>query len=274
MNRLIIATIMISSFWVASAKKVVTAKWEYQKYENPDSIYILNYSYDSDGKLFYMLSNDSNNLYVHAKFIEEKSQQKLLMNGFTIWVDSTAKAKHNMGIKFPLSPQDRVKQNNESSSKGMRNFDKLKSELIPQLKDIELINFPNESKIAFISELDQHPVKGKISQSDNGTIHYFVKIPYESIGLNYESGMIISLSLESGEMKGSGAQQRDSGGASMSMNGGGPPGGGGGGGPSGGGGRGPSGGMQGGPQSSGGGTQGANQQNSPIKIRIKRLQLL
>lgn len=285
MNRLIIIAVLISFWGTSSAKKIVKAKWEYPKYENADSIYILDYRYDSDGKLFYMLSNDSANLFVHGKFVEEASQQKLLMAGFNVWVDINDKGKEALGVKYPLPPENKTKDaphqrqgQGERSQKGRtKNFDPFKA-VSTLSQDLELVNFPGEPEIVFISPIDNHDIAGKLKVNKSGIVYYTLKIPFKSIGLDYTPGQLISIILESGELTNntSGAPSRMSGGSQSSM-GGGPPSGGSGG-PSGGGGSRPSG---GGPPSSGGQGGGSqmsgssqSQSNSQIRIRIKHLELL
>jgi len=278
MNRLLITAILASTFCLGSAKKIVSAKWEYPKYEIPDSIYILDYSYNSNGKLFYMLSNDSENLYIHAKFVETASQKKLLTAGFTVWLDLNAKGKEKMGIKYPLPPSEQMNGNDRENARPQKqgqDFGQLELKTATINNDIELINFPGEPEIKFISTLDNDDIHGNIAVTPAGIIHYTLKIPYHSIGFDYAPGKLISVILESGELDDSstgrpsgmsgGAQSSMGGGSSGGM-GGGPPGGGGGGG----------GGMQGGgsQMSGGGGSQSRTQSNTQIRVKVKHLQLL
>ena len=282
MNRLIIIAVLISFWGTSSAKKIVKAKWEYPKYENADSIYILDYSYDNDGKLFYMLSNDSANLFVHGKFVEEASQQKLLMAGFNVWIDVNDKGKEALGVKYPLPPEKETKETpqqskGQSQGQGQRSqkgkgksFDPF--QVVPTVsQDLELVNFPGEPKIVFISNLDNNDITGKIIVNKSGIVHYTLKIPFKSIGLDYTPGQLISVILESGELTNSGGPGGSSSGTSsgsQSSMGSGPPSGGGGGGQGGP----PSGGGQGGGSQMSGGSQ--SQSNSQIRVKIKHLELL
>jgi len=291
MKRIVVLAIFSSLLGLCEAKKVVETKWELEKYQNPDSIYILDYRYDSQGKLFYMISNDSANLYIHTKFVEEQSQMTFLMGGFNIWLDLNAKGKKRIGIKYPLAQNDRETFPSDTQgppsqdgdtftsntqgppSRDRDNTSSLKKEDLDKLTDIALVNFPNEAELFYISTLEKHPIQTKLSLNQHsGHLYYTLKIPYNIIGLDYTSGRIISLILESGELEGTqqNNERPDNMDFDMENGMGGPPSGGGGGmgGPPSGGG-----GMSGGSGPQAGGGASSTNSSSQIRIKIKRLQL-
>ena len=272
MNRLIILAVMASTFGLCSAKKTVTSKWEKAAYHEADSINFMDYKYN--GKLLYLISNDAENLYVHAKVTDKKVQRMLITSGMTVWLGTHAKGKKEMGIRYPL-PMEK-----NSNTKGQRREGKRTEEspevarqrLLEASNKLELIDFPNEPGEHIISTLNREYVVAHIAVNDKGEMNYTLQIPYKNIGFNYTHGALISLNLETGKM--SGNNSKPSVGMSGSMGGGmsGGPSGGMGGGPGGGGGR--PGGMQGGGRSQGQ-SSGPNsgQESSSISIKIKHLEL-
>ncbi len=59
--------------------------------------------YDGETKLQYTFSNDTKNLYLCMKAVDEKTQLKIIRAGLQVWVDTTGKNKHQTGILFPMA---------------------------------------------------------------------------------------------------------------------------------------------------------------------------
>src|SRR5690554_2575052 len=74
-------------FTGCSQPKYITSAWNSKEHKQVENIPVTGYQYDREGKLFYRITNDSNNLYIHLNAIDETTQAKLLMFGFTVWVD-------------------------------------------------------------------------------------------------------------------------------------------------------------------------------------------
>src|ERR1035437_149887 len=59
--------------------------------------------YDDKSKLQYAVTNDKENLYLCIKATEEQTQIKILRAGMQIWIDTTGKNEHRVGILFPMA---------------------------------------------------------------------------------------------------------------------------------------------------------------------------
>src|SRR3989344_7446144 len=59
--------------------------------------------YNSEAKMFYALSNDTENLYLCLKVNDETMQQQIMMAGMEVWIDTTKKAKEKIGILYPVA---------------------------------------------------------------------------------------------------------------------------------------------------------------------------
>jgi len=62
--------------------------------------------YNSDSKLVYSLEHDADNIYLHAYTAEPTTQMKMICAGFTVWFDPMGKKNTDIGITYPVKPQD------------------------------------------------------------------------------------------------------------------------------------------------------------------------
>lgn len=275
MKRVLISIIIVLILTECSQQKYVTTKWEKQSYKAIDSIPVFDYYYDTEGKLFYMVTNDSSNLYVHLKIADESAQKKISRFGFQTWIDITAKNKKQMGVKFPLPANERmdnVPLKNEGPKK-RRNFDAYKNMANNQLMEIELVGFSDKNSSQFLSANNNNSVNGIIEINKSGDILYLLTIPFISLGIEYKPDMYLSLNLESGYLSEDMKPERMTGDRPGGMSGGRP---GGAGGRSGNMGGGSPGEMRGGrnPQVTQQRIQERQQLSTPIKIQLKKVKLL
>lgn len=274
MKKIMVLALMISFYGVCGAKKITHSKWEKPEYKVADSISFLDYQ--NNGQLLYLISNDDENLYLHAKVTERQVQEIILNYGLSIWLDTRAKGKKQMCINFPLGmeqteeDQERKRPDKSSQQSGQQNRRKKKElELGTKIDNFELIDFPNEPGSHILSSNNTDYIITKIELNDKGELNYTLKIPYKSIDFDYRPEALISMLIKTGDMPersqssgGGGMQGGMQGGMSgggMSggeMRGGGPPGGGG-----------------GAPQGQSNRQGNATESASPIKIKIKSIEL-
>jgi len=57
---------------------------------------------DPDTKLNYSITNDSTNLYLFIETNEDATVSGITKNGFQIWIDTTGKKNHQVGILYPI----------------------------------------------------------------------------------------------------------------------------------------------------------------------------
>lgn len=275
MDRIFISLIIAVALCGCSQQKYVTTKWEKRSYKVIESIPVLDYHYNTEGKLFYLVTIDSANLYVHLKIADESAQKKILMFGFQTWIDTTAKNKKQMSIKFPLPADERMGNmllDNETKRNRM-DFEAYKNMTINQLMEIELLGFSGKNSSQFVSAITNNSVNGKIEMNESGDILYLLTIPFKSLGIENKYDMYLSLNLESGHLSEEMRQGGMIGGRPGGMSGGRP---GGAGGRTGNMGGGRPGGMRGGgnPQMMQQKMQERQQLSTPIKIKLKKVKLL
>lgn len=256
------------------SQKYALAKWEKEEYRQGEEIPTLAYSYNKEGKLFYLVTNDNDNLYIHLKVIDEVPQKKILYRGFTLWVDASAKNKKDKGITFPLKKSERADPKiwrDNSLPQKKDDFNTTKGQLLNQRFEIQLNGFDDKKSEERIPAINDNDINGKMIFSENGDLHYLLIIPFKRIGLSHDDNTLMSINMESGsdEKGGSSTGSKGTRGVnSGKMNGGMRSG-------MRGGGRGSMGGRHGGSRNQGMMKPDMQRQgwNSPIKISVKKVKL-
>ncbi|WP_346863147.1 hypothetical protein [uncultured Draconibacterium sp.] len=203
-------------FTACSQPKYISSEWNSDEHKQVENIPVTSYQYDREDKLFYRITNDSNNLYIYLNAFEETTQTKILMFGFTVWIDTTARNKKQMGIKYPLVRNER-KQSMETKINSSGDFKRTNQEnrtsLINQLNEIELIAFEGKKSTSHLYAGNENDIRGNIELGENSALLYKLTIPMERIGINpLKEGTILSINMESGNMEmmkpsGSGGKQ-------------------------------------------------------------------
>ena len=221
-------------------KPIYTSKW------NSDQIVIdgafsdwkSEMEYDSKSKFLYNVANDRSNLYICLKVTEPNVKNKIMMWGFTMWVDTTGKQKTILGIKYPMGRNRNMAPQNQNTPR--QTVTARQGERPPgsQFRDqLELIGFREKGESEIVSFENSEGIKVAVSEDPYGGMQYEAKIPLtsifnspetflsgneNSISLGFETGY---LRMESGTSSG-GPGGRMGGGGGGRSGGGRPPGGG------------------------------------------------
>ena len=267
--------IVISIFLVAltlncSSQKYLTSKWQKKEYAHSSAIPRLDFWYSSTQRIMYLVTNDTENLYIHLKTVDKPSTRKILDLGCTVWIDANGKNKKRQSITFPMAKKDRlpaIQFENKVETNGRARGER---PALDMEYEIELSGFDGKGSNSIIPARNDKHINGKLNINENNELEYLLKIPFNTIGINLAENNIISINILTGSMEmGNASGGRPSGGPGNS-----------GGGPGGG-----SGGRPGGGQGSGGGQgemSGDNQNmqqnmqdmSTPIKLKIKKIELL
>ena len=264
-KQLLTSLIIILLATSCSQQKHISTKWQKDEYHQSENIPRLNYWYNKDSKILYLVTNDNKNLYIHLKAIDNTSQKKILNFGFTVWVDTQGKNKKQLGIKYPLAKADRMPPLQIENQQNRNRLQPDNSQLLNQSLQIELIGFNNTKESDFILAKNNSDINGEMNFLKNGELQYLLTIPYKRLGIDINNSLI-SLNMESGSLDIDNYSQRPSGGGGMN------------------GGKGTGGGRK---QGMGGGRQGGSgnpemrnqmiaekqELSTPIKIKIKKIKL-
>lgn len=265
-SKYLIFFILLTLLSACSSQKTISSKWQEKPESAISDIPRTAYQYNSDYKLFYLITNDDEHLYVNLKVDDHNLQKRLLMSGFTIWIDSSAKSKKYMGLNYQVDP-NKMLMKPEETEKYLP--------LDENGKKTSLMSY-------FMGNMLQEPI-GLNTQNDDIIYHFAndkerslnfqLKLPITYFSNQPNSSPIISLLLES-KVPENRMQKPQGQRPQMGMGNGGGRSGGGSGGPGGGGSRG--GGQGGEREEMNGGNpdgQAQGQKVKDIKIELKKLQL-
>lgn len=281
MHKKLLVTFLVSVLITSGYAQKKTSLWHVKEFDEAEAIPLTEYAYDKTGELFYLFSNDEENLYIHLKASSESAQQAILMQGLTFTLGTKTKGKNKLKIQYPLAMKDRMqqkkltqKQDDNNNEKGQDNnrqqqgppeFSKIKLELLNELTDIKLSGFSDDDESELIPVYSENAISAKIDFDDNGYMLYTLVIPFKDIFVQ-PTTKTINIALKSGKTSSSSSNSEmggGPGGMGGGMGGPGGMGGGMGGGP---------GGMGGGPGGMGGNSSsmgGSKSQSSPTSINIK-----
>jgi hypothetical protein len=275
-----------------------SSQWHLKEYHQAENIPVTQYLYNKKSELFYLFTNDADNIYLHLKANSEDTQETILMQGFTVSIKTKAKGK--VKIQYPLSMKERMKQKEKTQElnqekeqdqgqkqgegsdmrqQGPPEFSKIKMQLLNEITDIKLSGFSKDEKSELIPVYSENSISGEIHFAENGDMLYTLTIPFKDLEVDPSSIKTLKIAMKSGSTSSSDSDSEMSGGPGGGDMGGGMSGGSGGmgGGMSGGPG-GMGGGMSGGPGGMGGGGssmggQQSQESSTSISIKIKKLKI-
>ncbi|HAF28546.1 MAG TPA: hypothetical protein DCG75_05815 [Bacteroidales bacterium] len=144
----------------------------------------------------YGISNDSENLYVRLNITDQDIQQKILLAGLTIWLDTTGKRKEVLGITCPKQKiPSKMDRNSIQNMHKNPEFEK------NQILEGEFVGF-NEYYETFYMYSNPYGIRISIDQDEFKSMCYEMKIPFASIYKDFKniSSKSISIGFETGSI--------------------------------------------------------------------------
>ena len=162
--------------------------------------------FDEKSKLQYAVSNDCENLYLCIRATEEQTQIKILRAGLQIWIDTTGKNEHRVGILFPMAnakerfDQNRVgvkERNAEVNEEGRKTEKKqdvssFRKNFLNGYKEMELAGF--KPPINGMNPIqNNYGILTNINWDSSGVMTYEAVIPFKTF---YKDSISVSDSLK------------------------------------------------------------------------------
>jgi hypothetical protein len=135
--------------------------------------------YFEKGKIFYFISNDENKVVLDIRVKDEGVQNRILIEGMTVWIDMDGRQDKDMGVRFPIG--------SKYQSAGKSNLTTLNENgsivtPLSMAKTIELIGFSGENSNRLPSE-NYDSYNGFVKYDKEGILYYRLNIPLEKIPL-------------------------------------------------------------------------------------------
>lgn len=209
MTKISFNLIILFSFLIfAKSGYTQTTKWQTEKFTDPEKLSNLDFLYDLEGKMFYLITNDEDKLFVHLRAVDEATQQKLINFGFTVEITAKIPDKKKLTIAYPLDPKDRNESSTsieDRSDASNRSFDLRKNQMVQQLIDMKITGLTDKKSSVIIDANDKSTINGFMRISQTGDLQYLLEIPLNSIGVDLTDKNPISLKLMSGHLEPSSA---------------------------------------------------------------------
>lgn len=184
----------------AQRGKLILSSWK-ENEEIGSSIPADNYSYCKKGKVYYSISNNSDNFFLDLRIEDKRVQNIVLEKGLTVWVNMESKLNKTMGVRFPIGSQYSGSKSDRNLTNINENSDKTIATPLSQANMIELIGFISEETRRFPAD-NYDNFRGSVKYDDNGYLNYKLLMPIAKLPVrNSKDGdgaMPFSLGLEFG----------------------------------------------------------------------------
>jgi hypothetical protein len=140
--------------------------------------------YDSKAKIQYSVVNDTHDLYICLKTMDDKAQMKMLRPGMEVSVDPSGKKKETCAIRYPL-PNDTklewVQDGNEPEQQHLERPDlkRLKLDYSVADKKMKLTGFKNIPG-DIMSVENKYGIQVAIGWDKDDVLTYEIKIPFST----------------------------------------------------------------------------------------------
>lgn len=185
-------------------QKHISSSYHSPKYHELSDIPTKAYKFDEKNNIFYLITNDNEQLNIHLKIADENVQKKILLFGLKTVLKINNK---NYGFVYPLPPKKPIKQNRPLNGVKNRknnpsdNFYENRQSLIAQAKMIEKISFTAEGD-RLIQQVNNEGLGGKMCVTEFGELCYRITISFSDLEIsNVQDEFFISAEMESGHLK-------------------------------------------------------------------------
>ena len=152
-------------------------------------------SVHGEQNVLYSLSNDNTYLYITLMIADPKTQNKVLHNGFTLWIDTTGHKKQAFGIAYPL-PTKGVDGASTSSASGYRKKGEtqdepgyenksaqieMKRRMILTMTDMDLIRYKGKAPVRVTAASNHEGISVALLIDSNGALQYHAIIPFTTM---------------------------------------------------------------------------------------------
>lgn len=152
--------------------------------------------------------NDANFIYLGIITTDRQLSKKIMMNGFTVWLDRNGNEDKDFGIKFPIGAMNQdmpmmpeMDEENNNKPEKMDNPEKFDEMFEKGMTEYEIIGKGGKTE-SRIQSLEKNGIEVKIGHSEDKFI-YELKMPMKIYGdilyaVGTDTGKVISLGLETG----------------------------------------------------------------------------
>lgn len=154
-------------------------------------------------KLYCLISNDNDNIYIDIRADDQVVQNRILREGLTIWINMDGREVKTLGIRFPIGSQNQPVRKNSDLRGNRPNQDESNNTPLSLANTIELIGFINEQERRFPSDNNDN-FRGSVRYDANGAFFYRMVMPIAKLPVRNSRGgtgaMPFTLGIEYGSV--------------------------------------------------------------------------
>ncbi|MCY1720248.1 hypothetical protein OU798_07830 [Prolixibacteraceae bacterium Z1-6] len=179
----------------AQQKQMPTACNDAMKLSRADFIY------DEQGKLFYLITNTDDKLFVHIRANDETAQKKLINNGLAIEIKNGGGKKEKLQIEYPLPKEERMQPIillADNSHNERNNFNLVKSQVVNQINRMRITDLADKKNSVVVAAANNSDINGCMTISGNGDLHYLLVVSLHRLGVDLSENSLIDIKMASG----------------------------------------------------------------------------
>ncbi|MCK9207534.1 MAG: hypothetical protein M0P66_10525 [Salinivirgaceae bacterium] len=145
--------------------------------------------FDKETKMMYALTSNDTHLVVHLRITDETLQQQIMMQGITIWFDTTGQKKELLGFKYPSRkpmPMNDFQNNGTSFNSNMppknQPNDPSMDQNFDPLNEIQLNGFSEKGSVDFASIPNKMNISAQLMLTEKGVLLYSGFFPLKYLG--------------------------------------------------------------------------------------------
>lgn len=155
---------------------------------------------DQKGKFVYNICNDSANLYIRWKVIDDITQRKIGLFGLTVYLNPKGKKMGKVGVKFPVAKDmDELKKKTPEGNHSPAQIEQLKLDLVRNEEVLELVGLAKENIVSSRVGL-MNGIQVIIQPDERGAFVYEAKIPFAAYHINKSTVKLLGVSIVTGKL--------------------------------------------------------------------------
>jgi len=179
-NTIIIVFLVLSTAINGQKSKPSPSVWNSSGKEE-SKIPLENFKYFNKSKIYYHLSNDNENIFLDMRIDDSQTQNKILKQGMTVWINSDNKQIMKCGLRFPIGTDHPVRQGPGQYGQEPQvtsSFGNISP--VDQANRIELTGFTKEQR-RIIPAKNEDNFQGSVHYDSEGVLIYKMIIPVSGI---------------------------------------------------------------------------------------------
>jgi len=193
-------TSVLMTISAVNAQKVrmYDCKWHSVNLTEDEEGLINQMQFEEKSQFLFLFANDEKNLYVDLVLADKSAIQKVMRFGLTTWFNPDGKHKKDLGIQFPVPPEEDAEPSYRKEKGGDRK-EMMMAMMDRKNQEMVLVGFGGKGERKSIDPRIDSSFHGKVFMMEGGKMHVSLVLPLNVLGRNNETiNLPISAGFETG----------------------------------------------------------------------------